>query len=66
MAADGSIRENRRAMAGVLSWRSQRIKRAVASAVAAETLALSAATAEAQWVQVLWRDSVFGDVPRPD
>ncbi|CAK0897325.1 unnamed protein product, partial [Prorocentrum cordatum] len=36
------------------------------STVAAETLALSGATAEAQWLQVLWRDSVFGDVPRPE
>ena len=48
-----------------MSWRSQRIKRAVASTVAAETLALSAATAEAQWLPVLWRDAVFGDVENP-
>ena len=34
--------------------------------MAAETLALSGATAEAQWLQVPWRDTVFSDVPRPE
>eukprot|EP00959_Pyramimonas_sp_CCMP1952_P094138 1969291-Pyramimonas_sp.AAC.1 len=65
MAADSIIRDNRRARVSVLAWRSLRIKRAVSSTVAAETLALSGATGEAQWIQVLWRDAVFGDVPRP-
>ncbi|CAK0871511.1 unnamed protein product, partial [Prorocentrum cordatum] len=66
LAADSGIRNNARARVSLLSWRSQRLKRVVASTVAAETLFLSSAVAEAQWLQVLWRDSVHGDAPRPD
>ncbi|CAK0840726.1 unnamed protein product, partial [Prorocentrum cordatum] len=51
MAADASIRANRRARASLLSWRSQRLKRVISSTVAAETLALSGAVAEAQYLQ---------------
>ncbi|CAK0903387.1 unnamed protein product, partial [Prorocentrum cordatum] len=65
MAADASIRANRRARVSLLSWRSQRLKRVISSTVAAETLALSSAVAEAQYLQVLWRDAVFGDVQKP-
>ena len=38
----------------------------MSSTSAAETLSLSAALAEAQWLQVMWRDLVFADVARPD
>ncbi|CAK0848367.1 unnamed protein product, partial [Prorocentrum cordatum] len=65
MAADAAIRANQRARVSVLSWRSQRLKRVISSTVAAETLSLSGAIAEAQWLHVLWRDTVFGDVNRP-
>ncbi|CAK0885219.1 unnamed protein product, partial [Prorocentrum cordatum] len=51
MAADASIRANKRARVSVLSWESQRLKRVLSSTVAAETLALSGAVAEAQWLQ---------------
>ena len=66
MAADASIRQNKRARVSILSWRSTRLKRAVSSTVAAETLSLSAALAEAQWLQVLFRDAVFQDVSVPN
>eukprot|EP00959_Pyramimonas_sp_CCMP1952_P066149 1381066-Pyramimonas_sp.AAC.1 len=66
MAADAAIRSNQRSKVSLISWRSQRLKRAISSTVAAETLALSSAVAEAQWFQVMWRDAVFADVPRPD
>ncbi|CAK0800566.1 unnamed protein product, partial [Prorocentrum cordatum] len=64
--ADSAIRDDRRARVSLPAWRSPRIKRAAPSTVAAETLALPGATGEAQWMQVLWRDAVWGDVPRPD
>eukprot|EP00959_Pyramimonas_sp_CCMP1952_P351961 7374103-Pyramimonas_sp.AAC.1 len=66
MTADASIRSNQRARVSVLAWRSQRLKRVISSTVAAETLALSGAIAEAQWLQLLWRDAVFGDVSCPN
>ncbi|CAK0845103.1 unnamed protein product [Prorocentrum cordatum] len=66
LAADASIRNNLRARVPLLSWRSQRIERAVASTGAAETLSLSSAVAEAQWLQAAWRDLMFHDVQVPD
>ncbi len=66
LAADSGIRSSQRAKTSLLSWRSQRLKRVVASTVTAETLSSSGAIAEAQWLQVLWRDLMFGDVARPD
>ncbi len=66
LAAEGGIRHNLRSKVSLLSWRSQRLKWAIASTVAAETLSLSGAVAEAQWLQVLWRDLEFGDIPKPD
>ena len=62
-AADSEIRQNRRARVSLLSWRSSRLKRVVASAGAAEALSLSAAVAEAQWLQVLWRNLIFMTLP---
>jgi len=38
----------------------------VASTLGGETLALSQATAEVDWLQVLYRDVMFGDVSRED
>ena len=38
----------------------------VASTGAAETLSLSSAVAEAQWLQVMWRDMIFNDVSKPN
>ena len=39
LATEPSLRHNKRARVSLLSWRSTRLKRAVASTVAAETLA---------------------------
>ena len=53
MAADATIRQNKRVGASVLAWRSTRLKRAISSTVAAETFSLSAALAGAQSLQVI-------------
>ena len=66
LVAEPSLKHNRRAKVSALAWRSTRLKRAVASTVAAETLALSAAVAEAQWLQVLYRSLIFQDVVAPE
>lgn len=66
LAADPAIRQNVRAKVSLLAWRSTRLKRVVASTSAAETLSLSAALAEAQWLSIMWRDLLFKDVQRPD
>jgi len=66
LVADAEIRLNRRARVSMWAWRSQRLKRAVASTIAAETLALSGALAEATWMQMLFRDAVYGDVLVPE
>ena len=42
------------------------MKRVVASTLAGETLALSAAIAEAEFLSVMYRDALFGDVDRKD
>ena len=65
-AAEAAIRSNQKARVSVLAWRSTRFKRAISSTIAAETLSLSGALAEAQWMQILFRDCVFGDVRGPD
>ena len=50
--------------ASILSWRSSKIKRRVASTLAGEALAFSQALGELEWLQVMFRDVVFGDVLR--
>ncbi|CAE7224945.1 RE2 [Symbiodinium sp. CCMP2592] len=46
----------------VLSWRSTKLKRRVTSTLASETLAFSQCLGEIEWMQVLYRDIIFGDV----
>ena len=46
----------------VLSWRSTKLRRRVTSTLASETLAFSQCMGEIEWMQVLYRDMVFGDV----
>ena len=46
----------------VLSWRSTKLKRRVTSTLASETLAFSQCLREIEWMQVLYRDLLFGDV----
>ena len=46
----------------VLTWRSTKLKRRVTSTLASETLTFAQCLGEVEWVQVLYRDMVFGDV----
>ena len=64
--ADKRVMTDEKAKVSVLAWHSAKLKRRVASTLAGETLALSAALAEAEWIQVLLRDIVYGDVEVPD
>ena len=50
--------------ASVLSWRSAKLRRRVASTLAGEALAFSQALGELEWLQIMFRDVVFGDVSR--
>ena len=52
--------------ASVLSWRSAKLRRRVASTLAGEALAFSQALGEVEWLQIMFRDVVFGDVSRTD
>ena len=44
----------------LVSWRSHRVKRVVASASAAEAMGLSEAIAQGVWVRALWSEMVLG------
>ena len=46
----------------VLSWRSTKLKRRVTSTLASETLSFSQCMGEIEWLQVLYRDMIYGDV----
>ena len=60
--AETKISSGATARFNLLSWRSAKIKRVVASTLAGETLALSSAVAELEWIQLLLRDVVIGDI----
>ena len=62
LLADRRVEEGHRTKVSVLAWKSSKLRRRVASTLAGESLALSAAVAEVQWFQLLWRDAVYGDV----
>ena len=66
LAAEPGVRGTSRVRASLLSWRSQRLKRAISSTIAAETLSLSSALAEATWLQMLVRDLLYEDVIHPE
>ena len=57
---------DRKIPVSVLSWRSSKLKRRVTSTMASETMALSQCLGEIEWLQVLFRDLVFGDVQTQD
>jgi hypothetical protein len=50
--------------ASVLSWRSAKLRRRVASTLGGEALSFSQALGELEWLQIMHRDVVFGDVSR--
>ena len=60
MFADMSLLAGLAAPVTLVSWRSHRVKRVVASASAAEAMGLSEAIAQGDWVRALWREMVLG------
>ena len=62
MAASRRLSEGVTTKASLLSWRSSRLRRVVASTLAGETLSLTQGVAELEWMQTLFRDVVFNDV----
>eukprot|EP00959_Pyramimonas_sp_CCMP1952_P100727 2107137-Pyramimonas_sp.AAC.1 len=66
LAADCSVLENKAVKASILGWRSSKLRRKVPSTLAGETQALSAAVAEVEFLQILYRDVMFHDVDTPD
>ncbi len=66
MASDSLPAANSRVKVSILSWRSSKLKRRVSSTLAGEALAFSQALGEMEWLQVMVRDIVHGDVNRVD
>ena len=66
MLGESRIKDNRRSRVSLLSWRSQRLRRVVSSTLSAETLSLSGALAEGQWLWLVFRDALCGDVRGPE
>ena len=56
LIADDGVRQGVHSKASTLMWRSARCKRAVNSTLAGETIAMSAALADAEWAQVMIQD----------
>ena len=56
MVADDGIRQGVHSIASMLMWRSGLCKRAVNSTLAGETIAMSAALADAEWAQITIQD----------
>ena len=59
MFADKALLEGMAAPVTLVSWRSQRVKRFVTSASAAEAMGLSEAIAQGDWVRALWSEAVL-------
>eukprot|EP00959_Pyramimonas_sp_CCMP1952_P295258 6175316-Pyramimonas_sp.AAC.1 len=62
LACDQAILDNKAVKASILGWRSSKLRRKVPSTLAGETQALSAAVAEVEYLQILYRDVIFNDV----
>ena len=62
LMADRRVESGARTRVSMLAWKSSKLRRRVSSTLAGESLALSAAVAEVQWFQLLWRDALYGDV----
>ena len=60
MIADQALLEGMAAPATLVSWRSHRVKRVVASASAAEAMVSSEAIARGDWIRALWSGVVLG------
>lgn len=66
MASDSLPSASRPSRVSILSWRSAKLKRRVSSTLAGEALAFSQALGELEWLQIMFRDVIFGDVNRSD
>ena len=60
MFADRVLLEGTAAPVTLVSWRSHRVKRVVASASAAEVMGLCETIAQGDWVRALWSEVVLG------
>ena len=60
MIADQALLEGMAAPVTLVSWRSHRVKRVVASDSAADAMALSEAIAQGDWMRALWSEVVLG------
>ena len=56
VVVDDGVRQGVHSKASTLMWRSARCKRAVNSTLAGETIAMSAALADAEWAQIMIQD----------
>ncbi|CAK9069062.1 Protein SENSITIVITY TO RED LIGHT REDUCED 1 [Durusdinium trenchii] len=65
-ASDNMPSASRKVKVSLLSWRSSKLRRRVASTLAGEALAFNQAISELEWLQVLIRDIVCGDVELTD
>ena len=66
LASDRMPSANHKAKVSILSWRSSKLKRRVSSTLAGEALAFSQALSEVEWLQLMIRDVLHGDVHRED
>ncbi|CAK9063078.1 unnamed protein product [Durusdinium trenchii] len=66
MAAGRMPSASQNTKVSILSWRSSKLRQRVASTLASEALAFSQALAEVEWVQIMIRDVMYGDVLRRD
>jgi hypothetical protein len=66
MAADKGVESGKATRASVLAWRSTKCKRVVNSSLAGEAIATSAALAEAEWLQVMYRDICWNEIDVTD
>ena len=66
MASNELPAADRKSKVSILSWRSTKLKRRVSSTLAGEALSFSQSLGEMEWLQVMFRDIVYGDVCRKD
>ena len=66
IVADDGIRQGVHSKASTVMWRSARCKRAVNSTLAGETIAMSAALADAEWAQIMIQDILDQTVTRQE
>lgn len=66
MASDRLPSASQKTKVSILSWRSCKLRRKVASTLAGEALAFNQSLGEVEWIQIMIRDIVKGDISRRD